>query len=270
MLFPLVAFVQQMDAAQVEQMAVNAAAQTKADADREKILYLQNALTENRYAATAPYQTDKDEKLVPHRFVMSTKLEQLVTILHRTSDEDAEAKTVVFSQFTSMLDLVELVLHNENMSYLRYDGKMNTADRSEALNDFATNDAVKILLVSLKAGGVGLNLTVASRVVMLDCWWNPMCENQAIDRVHRIGQRKPVKVHRLTIDNTVEDRILLLQQEKEKLAAGALGEGEGQNARRLTLRDLMFLFNAGGRNVTPADQEAQLQAQGAAHQPQML
>ncbi|KAL6651981.1 hypothetical protein ACP70R_010906 [Stipagrostis hirtigluma subsp. patula] len=100
------------------------------------------------------------------------------------------------------------------------------------------------MLMSLKAGNLGLNMVAACHVIMLDPWWNPSAEDQAVDRAHRIGQTRPVTVSRLTIKDTVEDRILLLQEEKRKMVKCALGEEKynGNAASRLTLDDLKYLF----------------------------
>lgn len=104
-----------------------------------------------------------------------------------------------------------------------------------------------VLLVSLKSGSVGLNLTSASRVIMLDMWWNPAIEDQAIDRVHRIGQTRRVVVHKLTVKNSVDEKIRMLQEQKREAAKGALGDGvirrKGMNANKLSLEDVLFLFS---------------------------
>ena len=120
-------------------------------------------------------------------------------------------------------------------------------DRRDAmLNAFRTT-RMPVLLVSLKSGSVGLNLNSASRVIMLDMWWNPAIEEQAIDRVHRIGQTRRVVVHKLMIKNSVDERILKLQKDKKEQANGALGDGvirrKGQNANKLTMQDVWYLFN---------------------------
>lgn len=100
-----------------------------------------------------------------------------------------------------------------------------------------------MLLVSLKAASLGLNLTAAKYVVLMDLWWNPSMEEQAIDRAHRIGQARTVRLMRLTIADTVEDRILALQEKKRKLAEAALGDGDAGVHARLTMEDLHFLFS---------------------------
>ncbi|KAJ3340543.1 hypothetical protein HDU93_006836 [Gonapodya sp. JEL0774] len=175
-------------------------------------------------------------------WVSSTKIDRLLEILKQIQEEDPGSKTVVFSQFTSFLDQVEKGLERENISWHRYDGAMKAQERENSLNDLEHDETTFVLLVSLRCGGVGLNLTSASRVIMLDVWWNPALEDQAVDRVHRIGQMKEVKVFRLTVANSVETRILDLQRSKKALSQGVLGEGaEGQMAR-LTEGDLARLF----------------------------
>ncbi|RHZ75362.1 hypothetical protein Glove_216g60 [Diversispora epigaea] len=175
-------------------------------------------------------------------FISSTKIDQLLKELAAGQQEEPGTKTIVFSQWTSMLNLIEDLLIDAGYKFSRYDGTMDTGARDEAIQQLSHDPDTLIMLVSLKAGGVGLNLTKANRVIMLDCWWNPSVEDQAVDRVHRIGQFKNVIVKRLTIKNSIEDRILILQDKKRQLAAGALGEGDAR-VGRLTVNDLMFLFN---------------------------
>lgn len=123
---------------------------------------------------------------------------------------------------------------------------MKIADRVDACKEFKLNPQVTVILVSLRSGCVGLNLTSANRVILMDVWWNPAVENQAIDRVHRIGQKADmVHVTRITIPNTIEDRIMRLQEAKQDLTNEALMEGSGhsqQRTQRLSRRELMFLF----------------------------
>jgi len=125
---------------------------------------------------------------------------------------------------------------------------MRKDQRDAMLTKFRTT-STPVLLVSLKSGSVGLNLTSASRVIMLDMWWNPAIEEQAIDRVHRIGQTNRVVVHKLKIKNSIDERIGNLQKEKREAAQGALGDGvirrKGMKANKLTLEDVMYLFSMG-------------------------
>ncbi|PIN05671.1 Helicase-like transcription factor HLTF/DNA helicase RAD5, DEAD-box superfamily [Handroanthus impetiginosus] len=163
--------------------------------------------------------------------------------LYLDSESREPEKAIVFSQWTSMLDLVEKSLKNSCINYRRLDGTMSIAARDKAVKDFNADPEVDVMLMSLKAGNLGLNMVAACRVILLDLWWNPTTEDQAVDRAHRIGQTRPVTVSRLTIKNTVEDRILSLQEEKRKMVASAFGEDQsGGHATRLTVEDLRFLF----------------------------
>jgi SNF2 family DNA or RNA helicase len=167
----------------------------------------------------------------------STKIRHLLRILHK---ETPEHKTIVFSQFTSMLDLIEPHLKHASIAYVRYDGSMRPDAREASLNSLKTNPKTRVLLCSLKCGSLGLNLTAASRVVIVEPFWNPFVEEQAIDRVHRLNQPVDVKVFRLTVRNTVEEKILALQEKKRQLAAAAL-EG-GKAVGKLSMQDIMQLF----------------------------
>ncbi|WOK98893.1 helicase-like transcription factor CHR28 [Canna indica] len=120
-------------------------------------------------------------------------------------------KVIVFSQWTSMLDLLEISISKHCIQYRRLDGTMSLLSRDKAVKDFNTDAEVTVMLMSLKAGSLGLNMIAACHVILLDLWWNPTVEDQAIDRAHRIGQTRPVTVFRLTIKDTVEDRIIALQ-----------------------------------------------------------
>ncbi|CAJ1936386.1 unnamed protein product [Sphenostylis stenocarpa] len=152
-------------------------------------------------------------------------------------------KAIVFSQWTRMLDLLEACLKNSSINYRRLDGTMSVVARDKAVKDFNTLPEVSVIIMSLKAASLGLNLVVACHVLMLDLWWNPTTEDQAIDRAHRIGQTRPVTVLRLTVKDTVEDRILALQQKKRQMVASAFGEdGTGDRQSRLTVDDLKYLF----------------------------
>ncbi|GLT82998.1 hypothetical protein SLE2022_013120 [Rubroshorea leprosula] len=154
-------------------------------------------------------------------------------------------KAIVFSQWTRMLDLFEACLKSSSIQYRRLDGTMSVAARDKAVKDFNTLPEVTVMIMSLKAASLGLNMVAACRVLLLDLWWNPTTEDQAIDRAHRIGQTRPVTVLRLTVKDTVEDRILALQQKKREMVASAFGEDEtGSRQTRLTVEDLEYLFMA--------------------------
>jgi SNF2 family DNA or RNA helicase len=147
-------------------------------------------------------------------------------------------KILVFSQFTSMLALIEEELDQRRIPYALLTGE--TKDRSAQVAAFQQG-AVPVFLISLKAGGVGLNLTAADTVIHYDPWWNPAAENQATDRAWRIGQDKPVFVYKLIAKGTLEEKIQLLQQKKSDLANSVLAEGE-QHKLVLTQEDLQAIF----------------------------
>jgi SNF2 family DNA or RNA helicase len=166
----------------------------------------------------------------------SSKLRVLLAALGNVVAEGRKA--LVFSQWTSLLDLVEPHLRRAEVGFVRLDG--STRDRARVVNTFQDANGPPVLLVSLKAGGTGLNLTAADHIFLLDPWWNPAVEDQAADRAHRIGQDQPVMVYRLVATDTVEERILALQQRKRDLAAAALGGAEG--AAPLSRNDLLDLL----------------------------
>lgn len=147
------------------------------------------------------------------------KLELLMEMLPELIDEGHQV--LVFSQFTSMLDLIALELGRYKLGFVTLTG--DTQDRETPIRRFQ-NAEVPIFLISLKAGGVGLNLTAADTVIHFDPWWNPAVENQATDRAHRIGQTKPVFVYKLVVADSIEEKILALQEKKADLAAGVLSE----------------------------------------------
>ena len=166
----------------------------------------------------------------------SAKLELLVDRLDTIAAEGHKA--LVFSQWTSLLDLVEPRLTAAGLGFVRLDG--STRDRAAVVASFQAEAGPPVFLISLRAGGTGLNLTAADHVFLLDPWWNPAVEEQAADRAHRIGQDKPVFVHRLVAAGTVEERILELQARKRALAGVALAEA-GATAG-LTREDLLGLL----------------------------
>lgn len=166
----------------------------------------------------------------------SSKLEVLLENLEEAVSEGHKA--LVFSQWTSLLDLVEPHLRAQGLKFTRLDG--STSDRGSVVRAFQDDPSVSVMLLSLKAGGTGLNLTAADHVFLLDPWWNPAAEDQAADRAHRIGQERPVFVHRLVAENTVEERILVLQEKKRMLSAVAT-DGAAQ-AASITRADLLALL----------------------------
>lgn len=147
----------------------------------------------------------------------SAKITTLLTQLKRHKKAEPRSKSVVFSQFTSFLDLLGPALEQNNISFLRFDGSMSQKERAKVLAEFAERPRFTILLLSLRAGGVGLNLTCAKRVFMMDPWWSFAVEAQAIDRVHRMGQTEAVDVVRFVVDGSIEEKMLRVQERKKFL-----------------------------------------------------
>ena len=169
----------------------------------------------------------------------AAKLDRMEEILVELVGENHRA--LVFSQWTSLLDRVEVRLQELGIPWVRLDG--TTRDRQAVIDQFQADDGPPVFLLSLKAGGFGLNLTAADYVLHLDPWWNPAVERQATDRAHRIGQERPVVSIKLVAEGTVEERILDLQAAKRDLADAALGT-EGGFLRALSAQELRSLFEA--------------------------
>jgi superfamily II DNA or RNA helicase len=199
---------------------------------KSKILILE-ALLRLRQAACHPGLIDKKRK-----GDSSAKLDLLMPQLTEVLGEGH--KSLVFSQFTSMLSIVRDRLDREKITYEYLDGK--TRNRAEKVNRFQTDPKCKLFLISLKAGGVGLNLTAAEYVFLLDPWWNPAVEAQAIDRTHRIGQTNPVFAYRLIVKDTVEEKVLELQNKKRALADAILN-CDSSLIRNLGREDLELLLS---------------------------
>ncbi len=191
------------------------------------------ALLRLRQASCHPGLIDEKRSDQP-----SAKLEALLENLAELIDEGHKA--LVFSQFTSMLAIVRKRLDETGIKYEYLDGK--TQDRKSPVQRFQKDKDCPVFLISLKAGGLGLNLTAADYVFILDPWWNPAVEQQAIDRAHRIGQTRHVFAYRLICKDTVEQRIAELQQKKKKLADAIIG-GEENLLRNLTRDDLEMLLS---------------------------
>lgn len=209
---------------------------------------LRNCISGDHDDDTSSSLEGVDNFLDMQNMYSSSKIRAALEILERNSNstlKGAPVKAIVFSQWTGMLDLVETALNHSCIQYRRFDGTMSLAARDRAVKDFNNDPEVIVMLMSLKAGNLGLNMVAACHVIMLDLWWNPTTEDQAVDRAHRIGQTRPVTVSRLTISNTVEDRILALQEKKRAMVASAFGEDQkGGGATKLTMDDLRYLFMA--------------------------
>ena len=173
----------------------------------------------------------------------SAKVTKCVELLDQFQQDGQ--KTIIFSQFVSLLDLLQVPIEQKGWAFERYDGSMSAEARNNAILRFTDKPDNKIMLISLKAGNSGLNLVAASRVIILDPFWNPFIEMQAIDRAHRIGQQKAVEVHRILIEGTVEDRIIELQRQKKEMVDAALDEGARRSFAKLGTQALAFLFGVG-------------------------
>jgi SNF2 family DNA or RNA helicase len=168
----------------------------------------------------------------------SAKLELLKELLLETLDSGQ--KTLVFSQFTSLLKIIKEWLDSQGITYEYLDG--STMNRQARVDNFNNDKNIKLFLLSLKAGGTGLNLTSATNVIIYDPWWNPTAELQAADRIHRIGQKMPVTTYKLVAQDSIEEKILELQKRKQGLFNGIIENTTG--IKKLSDRDLAFLFGS--------------------------
>ena len=171
-------------------------------------------------------------------FQSSSKLEMLADEVSRMPQTD---KCLVFSQFTRMLDLAEFRLRQDGIECAKLTGAQSLKQRNNIILAFHRDPSLRVLLVSLKAGGEGVNLQVANNIFLLDPWWNPASELQAIQRAHRIGHKKSVRAVRLIASNTIEEKILALQEKKQLVFDGTVGQCEGA-LNKLNGADLAFLF----------------------------
>ena len=169
----------------------------------------------------------------------SVKIEELVRELEENTGTH---KALVFSQFVTMLKLIENELVKKEIPYLYLDGQTKAAERNNLVNQFQNDKEQKVMLISLKAGGVGLNLTSADYVYLIDPWWNPAVEQQAVDRTHRIGQTQKVFAYKMICKDSIEEKILSLQQKKKSLSTELIS-GETSFVKKLTRDDIQFLFS---------------------------
>jgi hypothetical protein len=195
-------------------------------------MYVLKGITKLRQICDSPLLL-KGEKMPGHE---SAKID---TLLEQIGDKAPYHKILVFSQFVGMLDLIRKELENRKIGFTYLTG--STVNREAVVNDFQHNEKVRVFLISLKAGGTGLNLTAADYVYLVDPWWNPAIENQAIDRSYRIGQHKNVIAVRLICPDTIEEKMVKLQEAKRVLA-GELIQGDSSIFKSLTKGDLLGLL----------------------------
>ncbi|KAF8756177.1 HIRAN domain [Rhizoctonia solani] len=194
-------------------------------------------------------ETDYDQALSSQKNTMnkegfrsSTKVDALLRNLNELREQDSSFRAIVFSQFTSFLDIIQKALVHHGFESMRLDGSMSQQQRSQALRSFTQPSEVpKIFCISLRAGGVGLNLTQAQYVFMMDFWWNRAAENQAIDRIHRIGQTRTVYVKHFVIQNTIEKRVLQIQKRKTAIVKGAFGQA-GDKGTKESVQNMKLMF----------------------------
>lgn len=205
---------------------------TEKNAKVQQQIILLQGLTKLRQIANHPLMIDENYE------GGSGKLEDIFYMLEEAMAENH--KVLVFSQFVKHLNIFRGFLDSKNIAYTYLDGQ--TRDRQEQVEEFQSNDGIKIFLISLKAGGVGLNLTAADYVFILDPWWNPAVEAQAVDRAHRIGQHKTVFTYKFITKNSVEEKILLLQNKKKALA-GELISNEESFVKALSKEDIEMILS---------------------------
>ncbi|KAI9149531.1 DNA repair protein RAD16 [Paramyrothecium foliicola] len=196
-------------------------------------------------------EIEQDENLVKKSSIInrikmenwtsSSKIELLVHELHKLRSDNASHKSIIFSQFTTMLQLIEWRLRRAGITTVMLDGSMTPAQRQASIEHFMNNVDVECFLVSLKAGGVALNLTEASRVFIVDPWWNPAAEWQSADRCHRIGQTRPCTITRLCIEDSVESRMVLIQEKKTNMIHSTVN-ADDKAMDSLSPEDMQFLF----------------------------
>jgi SNF2 family DNA or RNA helicase len=198
-------------------------------------MHILQGLTKLRQICDSPAILREDEQFGNY----SIKLDELV---REITENVGDHKALVFSQFLGMLALIRQKLEEFNIPYSYFDGSTSSTDREKAIQKFQSDDPTRVFLISLKAGGIGLNLTAADYVYIVDPWWNPAVEQQAIDRTHRIGQTKNIFAYRLICKDTIEEKMLQLQDRKRTLASELISD-DSAFLKRLTRDDIAFLLS---------------------------
>jgi len=198
-------------------------------------LTILQGLMKLRQICDSPAILNEDEKYPNH----SIKLDELA---REIEENIGNHKALIFSQFLGMLALIKKKLIEDGIPFEYFDGSTSAPDREKAIENFQNNDECRVFLISLKAGGVGLNLTAADYVYIVDPWWNPAVEQQAIDRTHRIGQTKNIFAYRMICVDTIEDKILELQERKRKLASELIAD-DASFVKALSKSDVEYLFS---------------------------
>jgi len=175
-------------------------------------------------------------------FRSSTKLEALLQCIHADRTADPGSKCIIFSQFVSFLDLIQHRLALAGIRAVRLDGRMSAKSRGRVISAFKSDPGITAFCISLKAGGVALNLTEANRAYILDSWWNPAAELQAMDRTHRVGQHRSIQVVRFVVPGTIEEKVVALQEKKRLVFQATVGQ-DNKSLARLTEQDMRYLFS---------------------------
>jgi len=198
-------------------------------------LTILQGLMKLRQICDSPSILNEDEKFENH----SIKLDELS---REITENIGDHKALIFSQFLGMLALIKERLEKLGVPYEYFDGSTSAPDREKAIQSFQNDSSKRVFLISLKAGGVGLNLTAADYVYIVDPWWNPAVEQQAIDRTHRIGQEKNIFAYRMICKDTIEDKIVQLQEKKRALAKDLIAD-DSSFVKSLTREDVEYLFS---------------------------
>jgi len=202
--------------------------------EKSQLTILQG-LMKLRQICDSPYIMNEVDKY-PN---VSIKLDELG---REITENISNHKALVFSQFLGMLGLIRQKLDALGVKYEYFDGSTTALERERAIQRFQNDNEVRVFLISLKAGGVGLNLTAADYVYIVDPWWNPAVEQQAIDRTHRIGQTKNIFAYRMICKDTIEDKILQLQDRKRVLARDLVAD-DTSFVKSLSREDVEYLFS---------------------------
>ncbi|HRP90632.1 MAG TPA: DEAD/DEAH box helicase [Edaphocola sp.] len=194
-----------------------------------------NGLMKLRQICDSPAILNESQKYDNH----SVKIDQLVKEI---TENTGNHKALIFSQFLGMLDLIKKELTRLKIPFVYFDGSTSMGERQKAIKQFQEEDSTRVFLISLKAGGVGLNLTAADYVYIVDPWWNPAVEQQAIDRTHRIGQTKSIFAYRMICKDTIEEKIMMLQERKLNLVKDLIAD-DNAFFKQLTKDDISYLLS---------------------------
>jgi SNF2 family DNA or RNA helicase len=199
-------------------------------------LYVLEGLTKLRQVCDSPLLLSSETETYTSE---SVKIKELMSHI---KEKTSHHKMLLFSQYVKMLHLIEDELKNQGVSYEYLDGQRTQAQREASVQHFQNDESCRVFLISLKAGGAGLNLTKADYVYIIDPWWNPAVENQAIDRCYRIGQEKNIIAYRMICKDTVEEKIVKIQSRKKQLAADLITTDENV-MKELSQEDILELFS---------------------------